>query len=254
LSSWIIVVIFGLAWGSFLSVVKNRLDNLGTVLYTRSHCPKCKRQLGAVDLIPILSFILLRGRCRYCKKRISWEYPLFEILSLILAVFVYYKFGFSLASVVLFLSLSALLVCSFVDIQSQEVDLPLFIFGILTALFWALLRNGASPDAFKELFWAVAVAVVVPLGLYLISREKWMGLGDSFFALWVGLLSGFPQAALAIFLAFFLGAIFGIIALVIKGKRKTSRVAFGPFIGLGGIIALGWGQQIIDFYLSFIGL
>ncbi|MDH4358709.1 MAG: prepilin peptidase [Candidatus Berkelbacteria bacterium] len=254
MSSWIIVVIFGLAWGSFLSVVKNRLDNLGTVLYTRSHCPKCKRQLGAVDLIPILSFILLRGRCRYCKKRISWEYPLFEILSLILAVFVYYKFGFSLASVVLFLSLSALLVCSFVDIQSQEVDLPLFIFGILTALFWALLRNGASPDAFKELFWAVAVAVVVPLGLYLISREKWMGLGDSFFALWVGLLSGFPQAALAIFLAFFLGAIFGIIALVIKGKRKTSRVAFGPFIGLGGIIALGWGQQIIDFYLSFIGL
>jgi len=254
LLNWIIVVLFGLVWGSFLSVIKNRFDNLGTVLYTRSHCPKCKKKLGVPDLLPIVSFIILRGRCRYCKEKISWEYLLFEIFSLALAIFVYYKFGLTAASVILFLSLSALLISAFVDAQSQEVELPLFIFGISTALFWALLKNGTSLDDFKNLFLAISVAVVVPLGLYLVSREKWMGLGDSFFALWIGLLSGFPQAALAIFLAFFLGAVFGIIILVVKGKEKTRRVAFGPFMALGGIIALGWGQQIIDFYLNFIGI
>lgn len=243
-------IIFGLVWGSFLSVIKNRLDRLGTVFYTRSECPKCKKKLGPVDLIPLVSFIVFKGRCRYCNKRISYEYPLLEIVSAILAVALYLKFKISFASIALFLSFSVLLIASVIDIADREVDLGLFIVGIVLAVAWFFLKSDGS-RTFINLPLAILSGTILPFGLYLISREKWMGLGDSFFAAWIAVIAGFPNAIVAVFLAFFLGALFGIIMLLVKKNKKDRKLSFGPFLALGGFLAVLFGSQIIGFYLQF---
>lgn len=242
-------IIFGLVWGSFLSVVKNRLDRPKTIFFTRSECPKCKKKLGVLDLIPLVSFIVLKGKCRYCKRKISLEYPVFELVCAAVASLLYLKFKISLASIALFLSFSVLLIASVIDIADHEVDLGLFIVGIIFALAWFFLKNEGSKTVINLLL-AVSSGAVLPFGLYLISREKWMGLGDSFFAIWIAIIAGFPNAIAAVFLAFFLGALFGIIMLLVKKDRKDRRLPFGPFLALGGFLAILFGSQIISFYLQ----
>lgn len=248
-----LVLIFGLVWGSFLSVVINRIDNLGSVLVSRSHCPKCKKKLGVIDLFPLLSFIFLRGKCRHCKAKISLEYPLIELLSCFLVLAIYLKFSISFFSVMLFLSVSALLVASFLDARHMEVDLWLFIAGTIFGLIWFFSRFGLNSGALVSLVSGILVAIILPLAFYLVSRETWMGLGDILFALWTACILGFPGALAAIFIAFLSGAIFGIILLIIKGKISGIKVPFGPFIAFGAIVALFYGQQIVDFYLKLIG-
>lgn len=247
------VILFGLLWGSFLSVVKNRLDNLGTVLVGRSRCSKCKKTLGPLDLIPLVSFVSSWGRCRYCKKKISFEYPALEIVTAILAVLVVWQFGLNLASVILFLSISLLIVASFADISFKEVDLWIFVSGIVLAIVWRILLQ-SNLDGLRDIVFSAVAAATIPFLMYIISRERWMGLGDCFFALWAGILAGYPAALIAIFSAFLLGGIYGIILLVVKGKKTERKIAFGPFLGLGGAIGLFLGIQIIDYYLKIIGL
>ncbi|MCX6809937.1 MAG: prepilin peptidase [Candidatus Berkelbacteria bacterium] len=248
------IIIFGLIFGSFLSVDKNRLEDPKSIIIGRSQCPKCHHKLGFWVLIPLFSFLFLRGRCRYCAKKISWQYPIFEIISAILALAVYLKFGLSFSSFVLFLSLSALLVACWLDAENQEVELPVLIVGIILALIWYFLRSTGLTHLIS-LLYAISAAVVIPFLLYLISREKWMGLGDSFFAAWIAILSGFPAAVVSVFSAFMLGAIFGIIKMSISSqKRSKSQIAFGPFLAIGGMIGLFWGEKIINLYLKIFGL
>jgi len=247
----LIVLVFGLAWGSFLSVVKNRLDDFASVFLGRSHCPKCRHILGAFDLIPILSFIFLGGRCRFCHAKISLEYPLTEIISAVLIFLVYLKFGISFRSAILYLSLSALLVASLLDIDSGEVEVSVLLVGIFLALIW-YFSGGFSLGRLGSLLWAILITGGIPFFLYLVSQEKWMGLGDTFFAVWIGILSGYPAAFASIFLAFLFGAIFGIIKKAISGKSQE-KIPFGPFLAVAGVIGLFAGTQVINFYIKLFG-
>ncbi len=193
------------------------------------------------------------GKCRHCHKKISIEYPLFEIASLALTLGVYLRFGISIFSVALFLSLSCLLVASALDIESMEVELGIFIAGIVFALIWYFGSNGLSLSSAALLGWAILLAVFLPLVFYLVSHEKWMGLGDAIFALWAAILVGFPLSGVAMFCAFVSGAIFGIIMIVMRKRDAKVGIPFGPFIALGAIIALFWGNIILDAYLKIIG-
>jgi len=234
----------GLIWGSFLGVVKFRLDDPKSIFWGRSRCPKCKRTLGVFDLIPIISFLILRGRCRYCKKPITPLYLIIEILSAVLAVAVYTVCGLNLTAIFLYFSLSFLLVASLSDIANQEVDVAFFIIGIATGIIFKILSNAS----FENIIYGAITFAIIPLLLYLISREKWMGLGDTFFALWAGVLVGFPQSLLMIFIAFFLGAVFGIIKLLLG--VSSHRIAFGPFLALSGVLGVFWSRIILDCYLN----
>jgi len=199
-----------------------------------------------------LSFLFLRGHCRFCRAKISLEYPLIEIISALLILFVYLKFGISFRSVVLYLSLSALLIASLLDIESSEVEVSVLLVGISLALIWYLL-GGIGLNQLGNLLWAVLITGSIPFFLYLVSQEKWMGLGDTFFAVWIGILSGYPSAFAAIFLTFLFGAIFGIIKRAISGKSQE-RIPFGPFLALGGVVGIFAGAQIVNFYLKLFGL
>ena len=200
----------------------NRFEKPKEILFGRSQCPHCKKKLGAIDLVPVLSYIFLRGRCRFCKKPISIEYPILEIVCAALAYLTVARFGLNLRALILFLSLTGLIVGALRDIKFHEVELGIFIFGVF----------------------------------YLASRETWMGLGDVLFAVWIGILAeSYEQAAVAIFSAFLLGALFGIIVLAVKKeKARERRIAFGPFLAVGGMIGVFAGLTIFSAYLKLFGL
>jgi len=233
--------------------VKNRLGSLETVLTGRSACPKCKKRLKAIDLVPVISYLTLRGCCRYCKKPIGLSYLLVELICAALGGFVVWKFGLHFSSFSLFISLSLLVLAGFLDIESHEVDLWIFIAGVLFALLFQGMGVSSWQDMVTVLLGGTS-ALIIPAAFYLLSRERWMGLGDVAFAFWIGIIASYPASLIAIFSAFLLGGIFGIIVLVTKGKRAQRRIPFGPFLGLGGVIGLLWGQRILDLYLKLIGL
>ncbi len=248
----VIVILFGLIAGSFLTAVQNRLDHLGSILYDRSRCPKCNHVLGFWDLFPILSYLFLGGRCRWCGKKISILYPLTELITVGLALFVWYFYGLNFSTFILFAALWVLLLAVICDIKTQEVDDWVFAAAIALVVIWRGF-NRSNADFFDLMLGGV-IATILPFCLAFFSREKWMGYGDSFFAFFLGALCGFPAATVGLFAAFLLGSIFGIIVLIINGKKGLKiRVPFGPFLAMGSLIGLIWGTQIFDAYLKILG-
>lgn len=247
-------LVCGLVFGSFLSVIKNRPDDLRSVLVGRSRCLKCSHKLGVLDLIPILSFVFLKGKCRYCRKKISVIYPILEIGCALLALLSYSYFGFSIISNLFFLSLSMLFLGAIEDIEEKEVTLGFLVVSAVFALMFAVFRE--SPVNPIIIIKASLSAVALPLFLSLVSREKWMGYGDSLFALTGGLLVSFPLSFLFMALAFFIGAVYGIFILILEKKKAglSHTLAFGPFIFVSLVIVVIWGNEILQTYLNLFNL
>jgi len=248
-------IVIGLIIGSFITALQNRLDDVWSIVYGRSKCPHCGHTLGVLDLIPVLGFVFLRGRCRYCGKKIGLHYPMIELLVAVIAVYVNYYFGFSYQSLLLFLSVCILVIACVSDIKNREVEVWLFVSGIFFAVLW---RFCVYLDVFTlyDVLLGAFSAAFLPLILSVLSREKWMGYGDSFFAVWAGTLCGFPLGLVGIFLSFLFGSIFGIIILLRKrksGKILNTKMPFGPFIFFGTLVTLVCGSVILDAYLGLFG-
>lgn len=246
---FIILFIFGLIIGSFLNVVIVRLQTEGNIVSTRSHCPHCKHTLSWYDLIPLVSFIQLKGKCRSCKGTIAWQYPVVELVTgLLFVAMVRLAFpDFLLAGYWL------LLACFFIVIFVY--DLKHFIIPdkvIYPAIGVALAYNVYQHETFLQALLAGVAASAFFLLIVLVSRGTWMGLGDVKLALLMGLFLGFPAIVAALFLAFLIGAILGIGLIVARKKTMKSEVPFGPFLILGTFLALFWGQEIILWYVSFL--
>jgi len=264
----IILIIFstGLAIGSFLNCVIYRLEKNESFLKGRSYCPNCKHKLSWQDLIPLLSFIELRGRCRYCKKPISLQYPLVELATAILFVGVFYiTFPNFLLSIFYFLFSSFLIIIFVYDLKHyiipDEVIYPaigaiLFyrFFEVLKFINWYLFRNWKLEIGnFQPLlnpFLSAVLASAFFLVIFLVSRGRWLGFGDVKLALFMGLFLGFPNILVALFSAFFSGAIIGLGLIIAKKKSLKSEVPFGPFLVFGIFLALFLGNKIINWYFS----
>lgn len=269
------VFFFGLVIGSFLNCVIYRLDKEENLVSQRSHCPFCGHTLSWQDLIPFLSFLLLKGKCRYCKKPISWQYPLVELATAILFVFLFqwhsrnfslaigspFAYFFSLAY--LFFAASFLIVIFVYDLKyylvADEVIYPAIVLSFLADVFFAFSgshfpQRDLIQGSFYNLFTSKALAAVLAAGFFLIivliSQEKWMGMGDVKLAIFMGLFLGWPQILVALFAAFFFGAIIGIGLIVFSKKKLKSEVPFAPFLISATFIALFWGEKIISWYLS----
>ncbi len=257
---YLLVFILGAIVGSFLNCLVYRLEK-GKSMAGRSFCPKCKRQLGLWDLIPVLSFVFLRGKCRYCNKRISWQYPLVEIITGVLFLLIFnFQFlifkQFSIFNFQTLVSLAYLLIIGSVLIIVFIYDLKTYLIpdkvvypAIVLALLFRLLTDWSSlPMALLAGLGASAFFFII----WAISRGKWMGFGDVKLALLMGLFLGWPSILVALFSAFFIGAIIGIGLMIAKKKQLKSQVPFGPFLVIGAFIALFWGEQIINWYLNFL--
>ncbi len=252
--------IFGLIFGSFLNVVICRLKTPpgrgGTakgIIFGRSFCPECKSKLRWYDLFPLLSFIFLRGCCRYCNKNISWQYPIVEILSGLIWVSIFcqnfnnnFQFSiFNFQSITFLYQIfifSTLLIIAVYDFKWKIIPDKV----IYPAITIALIYNIFSPDK-GGLWGGLLTAVAAFLFFYLIfyfSKGKAMGMGDAKLAILIGLFLSPKMALMAFVLAFVIGAVSGIILMVFDRKTLKSQIAFGPFVAIGATIVFFFSSII----------
>ena len=246
--------LLGLAIGSFLNVVIYRVPRKESVVRPRSHCPGCGTEIAERDNIPVVSWLLLRGRCRTCGMHISFRYPAVELACAALFAAMGLRFWDDWALPAFLVLAAACLAGSVIDLE--HLLLPNRI--VFPSLFMAaplLLVAAAIDGKWWELERAVLGAVAASGFLLLLAlawpRGNAMGGGDIKFALLLGLCLGWigwGQVILGMFLGFFLGAIVGVAVVATKNKGLQSHFAFGPFLAAGALLAVWWGQPILDWY------
>ncbi len=263
----IYIFLIGLVSGSFLNCVIHRLYTKESFLKGRSYCPKCKHLLEWYDLIPVLSYLVLLGKCRYCKKRISLQYPIIEITTALLFLLVFNfqfpafnKFSiFDFQKIVYTLYLlitSCFLIIIFVyDLKHYLIPDKIVLPAIFVSLIYNLLVFLIGDINLKDFLGFIYAGLFSALFFFLIfffSQGKWMGFGDVKLALFLGLFLGWPKILVALFMAFFFGGIIGVGLIVFKKKTFKSEIPFGPFLISGTMLALFWGQNLIAWYLGLI--
>jgi len=217
----------------------------------RSFCPKCDHQLSWLDLVPVFSFCFLGGKCRYCNKKISWQYPAVELATAIIFLLILNKFSiwqfFSLAF--WFYIVSVLIVIFVYDLKHYLIPDKVLFPAIGIAVAYLLVFDFTN---FWNGVWGAAIGCGFFLLIFLVSQGKWMGFGDVKLAILLGLLLGISKTLVALFLAFCFGAIIGIITIALHKKDLKSEIPFGPFLIFGTFVALFWGDKIINWYLSWV--
>ncbi len=248
---YLIYGIIGLAIGSFLNVVIYRMKELDTIINTRSHCPKCKKEIPWYDLIPFLSYIMLGTRCRYCKSPISWQYPVVEISTALLFMLTFHQFGFTLYSSILLLISCFLIVIFVYDLKNliipDEMIWPAIIIALIYWVSFSAFSHQLSALT-NPLLGGIVGGGFIGL-LVLITKGKGMGVGDIKLAFLIGLIVGFQAVILALFMAFAIGALWAVFLLIGKVKKLKDALPFAPFLIIGFYIALFWGEKIINWYL-----
>ena len=270
-------VVAGLGIGSFLNAVIFRLHTGESPLKGRSHCMNCGKTLSWYELVPVFSYIIQRGKCRECGTRLSPQYPLVEIATagiFLLIVINSQLLSFNEFSVAQFLNIaflflisSGLIVIFVYDLKHyiipDRILFPLIgivflahLLNILNFEFWSL--GLVSDFAFRYLdFHSLINAVLLGIlsaipfaAIHFISKGRAMGFGDVKFAFFMGVLLGYPAVLSAMFIAFVLGAIIGIVLMLAGKKSMQSKVPFGPFLIVGTFLSLFWGGELISFYLN----
>ena len=249
---WIFVFfVFGSAVGSFLNVVIDRTTR-GESILGRSYCDHCKATLRTFDLVPIISFVALGARCRYCKKFLSWQYPLVETITALLFVsaFLVLTLSGQLSITTLlyyFFLASILLVVAVVDLKFSLVPTTLVFFASFVSLFYNyfFLTSGQ----FLEHVLAAFAAAIFFLIIVLITYGRGMGEGDIILGFLIGMVLGIKGAILAIFAAFLVGAFISLFLIIVGKKHFGQTIPFAPFLTLGLIISLFWADKIIEWYL-----
>jgi len=247
----VFLFILGSCLGSFLNVVIYRIPRKMPIVRPPSRCPHCGSPIRPYDNVPILSFLILKGRCRSCLARISFQYPLVEAWAGLLLVGLYLKFGFTLALLVHALLCLSLVVVFFIDYYHTTIPDVITLSGIGLAIGQSFIPDGISP--ISSLVGIVAgggaLAAVAFLGRAAFRREA-MGVGDIKLAAMVGGFLGWRLLFLSLFLASLLGALLGGVLILSKVRSKGSAIPFGPFIVFGSMASLFWGNRVIETYLS----
>ncbi|MFZ3057488.1 MAG: prepilin peptidase [Minisyncoccales bacterium] len=253
---WLILIfIFGLIIGSFLNCVIWRLYKEESFVSGKSYCPHCRHSLGFWDLFPILSYLFLRGKCRYCKGTISFQYPLIELITATLfsSVFIYLGSIISLGLFFWLTIISFLIVIFVFDLKyfiiPDEVIYPAIFLSIAWLLYSFFTGTISSHEIVLSIFSSLGASLFFFL-IWFFSKGTAMGFGDVKLALLLGLLLGFPNTIVALFLGFLLGAIIGSVMILLKKKGLKSEVPFAPFLVVGTIISFFFGRDIVSWYLS----
>ena len=248
----ILIFILGLIVGSFSNVCIYRIPRNESIIYSGSHCPKCGTTIRPMDNIPLLSYIILKGRCRNCGSRISIQYPVVELLTGLTYLIIYLTYGLNIQSLIYIILSSALIIIAFIDLNKQIVPDVISLPGIGAGLILSFFVPYIS---FIDSALGVAVGggIILIIGLVgsVIFKKEAMGGGDVKLAAMVGAFLGWKYVILALFLGFFLGALAGIFLILSKIKSREDMIPFGPFIALGSLITILCGEKILSWYLGF---
>lgn len=246
----ILIIILGLAWGSFLNVCIYRIPLKKSLFLSRSLCPNCKKKIAWYDNVPILSYLILKGKCRNCKHRISIQYPAVESLSVLLLLLAYLKFDISWQFFSSFALISILIVVSFIDLNHRIIPDIITLPGIALGLIFSYFNPQASLSAsvIGLLSGGLSFYLLAYVGEALFKKES-MGGGDIKLAALLGAFLGWKNLIAVILLASFLGALIGGLKLTFSKSKKDKTIPFGPFLAIASIIALFWGKSLIQLYL-----
>ena len=247
----ILISLYGLLIGSFLNVCIYRIPREESIVFPSSHCPNCGTKLLWHDLVPVFSYLVLRGNCRYCGEKISPQYPIVELLNSLIYTLTYWKFGLSFSFLYYAVIFSILIVIAFIDLNEMIIpDILIILILTVTVLYRLLLflLYSKSFDLLNSIGGLVLSSFLFIL-IILISKGG-MGGGDVTLIGSLGFILGIKKILLTIFSAFIFGAIISIILLVTKIREKKDPIPFGPFIILGFFITVFWGDELINWYLS----
>lgn len=272
-----IVALFGLLVGSFLNVVIHRLpimmerdwhsqcaeitgidtekcESFGLV-QPRSKCPNCGHQITALENIPLISYVILRGRCKHCNAKISIRYPLVELLTALMSALVAWHFGFGWASACALVITWSLIALTFIDLDHQllpdSITLPLLWLGLLASLI------PVFADAHSSIIGA-AVGYLSLWSVYqlfrIVTSKEGMGFGDFKLLGMLGAWMGWQALPVIILMSSLVGAVVGISLILLKRHERTNPIPFGPYLAAAGWITLLWGEDISSFYFRVAGI
>jgi len=248
----VVLGLLGLIVGSFSNVCIYRIPRNESIIYPASHCPKCRSKIQPFDNIPLLSFILLKGRCRNCKSKISIQYPFVELLTGLIYLIIYMGYGLSIQTLIYIILSSALIIIAFIDLNEQiipdVISLPGIVIGFILSFFVSYI---SFVDSVLGIFVGGLIILIIGLVGSVIFKKEAMGGGDVKLAAMIGAFLGWRYIIISLFLGFFLGALAGIFLIMTKIKSREDVVPFGPFIVFGSLITLLWGEQIISWYTGF---
>ncbi|AEF17192.1 Prepilin peptidase [Thermoanaerobacterium xylanolyticum LX-11] len=245
---YILVFVFGLIIGSFLNVVIYRLPRNESIVYPPSHCTNCESELKPYDLVPVISYIFLRGRCRYCGNRISIRYPIVELLTGFIYLILFIYFGISIKSLSYAFLASLLIVITFIDMEHKIIPNKVILIGLIAGAAFRVLM-------FNYGLWDYIVGFLIGGGvLLLISLLSGggMGGGDIKLMAMIGLFIGWKLTISTLFLAVVLGAIGGIAMILFKIKTRKDYIPFGPYISIACLISILYGYDLLNMYIKLI--
>jgi leader peptidase (prepilin peptidase)/N-methyltransferase len=271
-----VIFIFGLIVGSFLNVCIVRLPRERSIVTPPSHCPQCRASIKFYDNIPVISFLLLRGKCRNCGEPISWQYPVVELLNALLYAWTVHEFGIGGEAFLLMALCSSLIVITFIDFDYQiipdVITLPGMLVGLTLAPFFMSALSGPLPFRLDLLlpnagpyltgFLNSLIGLLLGGGPLFALGWAWeklrhveaMGGGDVKLMGMVGSFLGWKGALLTIMLGALAGSIVGLTLIVLKRHKMEKVIPFGPFLALGSLAAAFYGTDIVSWYLGLIRL
>ncbi|MFC2007573.1 prepilin peptidase [Chloroflexota bacterium] len=260
----VIFAVLGMAVGSFLNVCIDRLPVKKSLVYPPSHCDACQHPLSAKDLVPVISYLWLRGRCRYCHSRILCQPLLVELISGILFAFAYWQFGLGAQLAITLLFSCIFIVLGFIDWEHQlilnRITYPAAVAALIISIFqhqpdiinialpWPAIAGGVNGIVNSIVGGAIGFAFFL---IVIIINPRGMGWGDVKLAGLIGLVMGFRLVFVALFIGIISGGVYAIILLSMKKRGRKDVVPYGSFLVLGPIATLFWGNDILVWYLGF---
>ena len=245
----IFFTIAGAAVGSFLNVLICRIPEGKSIVYPSSHCPKCTHSIRFYDNIPLISYLVLRGKCRDCHEKISLRYPLVEALTALMSFLLFWKFGLSMKYLFSFIFTAALIVITFIDLDLQIIPdvitlpgIPLFF---LAAVFFMDVK---VMEALLGLLIGGGCLFAIAFVYELITKREGMGGGDIKLLAMMGAFLGWKSLFFILFVSSLLGAVVGISTMIAKGKDMKYAVPFGPFLSAAAVAYLFVGVDVMEYF------
>lgn len=240
--------IFGLVFGSFYNVCIYRIPRQENIAFPPSHCANCNKELKAYELIPVISYLALGGKCRGCKQKISFIYPLIELITGFIFLGMYINFGISINTFKYIILFSILLIEAVIDIKTKEVYFSVSLVGFLFGIIFSIIEIINGKPIIEGVLSILIPLIIVGIIYLLAKRFDGFGAGDLEVYLFIALYLSPILMGLTIIFSIIIGGVFAII-LLLMGKRKV-LIPFVPFISIGTLISVLWGIDILNMYLA----
>jgi len=249
----VVLFCYGLIVGSFLNVCIYRLPRRDSIISPRSHCPQCNKPIPWYDNIPLLSFLLLKGKCRFCGSQISYIYPLVEFVTASLFLITYLKWSLSLQLVIDLLFICILIPLLFIDLFHYILPNSITIPGLIIGFVLSFINQRISwLDSLLGILLGAGMLLSISIFYHYVKKMEGMGMGDVKMIAMIGAFLGWKLTLLTVILGSFLGALVGITIIIKTKEGLKKQLPFGSFLSLAALISLFYGQQLINSYQGLI--